>query len=73
MANANLEQLNTRLRKRLSQLRQHHDPEEQFRLMKRYLSHFVKLVQIGRYFEESFAEHLRLIVVRLIYISRVIL
>ncbi|XP_065093393.1 uncharacterized protein LOC135714053 [Ochlerotatus camptorhynchus] len=63
MANVDYDQLNARLRKRLALVRQHQDPEEKFRLLKRYLSHFVKLVQIGRHFEASFAEHLRCVVI----------
>ncbi|XP_058452246.1 uncharacterized protein LOC131430950 [Malaya genurostris] len=57
--------LNTKLRKRLSQLDQCHDPDQKFKLLKRYLSHFVKLTQYGRHFEESFVNHLQMIVTHL--------
>ncbi|XP_029727433.1 uncharacterized protein LOC109432806 [Aedes albopictus] len=65
MVNIDFDQLNSRLSKRLDQLRQYQDPAEKLRMLKRYLSHFVKLVQAGRHFETSFGEHLRLVVLYL--------
>ncbi|XP_062552231.1 uncharacterized protein LOC134217482 [Armigeres subalbatus] len=58
----NFDQINARLRKNLQQLSRYQDPAERLRLLKRYLSHFVKFVQAGRHFEATFGEHVRLVV-----------
>ncbi|XP_055613367.1 uncharacterized protein LOC129759854 [Uranotaenia lowii] len=64
MVGVDFDALNEKIRKRLQRVDQ--DPlstrQDKLRLLKRYFSHFVKLVKYGRIFERSFEDHVCLIV-----------
>lgn len=57
--------INAKLRKRLDDLQKHANPMRKFRLLKRYLTHFVRFVRYGRLFEDSFGDHVQMVVVSL--------